>query len=147
MTSKSIYIYIYIYICVCVCVFVCVCVCFFHGSTTLLGLGLLIEHTSGQVISQSPQDTGTDASGGIQTRNTSKRPAADPRFRPSGHQDRPVRCHYTKIHWSTCKIHSELRQPDWAWMAPLYCMPYLKLTYISCTYLEILKKFKISTQH
>ena len=118
---------------ICICMYVCMCVCVYiyiyiyiymyfpHDSTTLLGLGLL---TSGRVItpSQRPLPYNTQLSQGTgfhvpsenQTRNTSKRPAAEPGLRPRGHRDRPVRYHYTRIHWSTSKIHSELRQPDWA---------------------------------
>jgi hypothetical protein len=83
------------------------------------------------------------ARGRIQIRNTSKRPAADPGLRPLGHRDRPVRYHYTKIHWSPCKIHSELRPPDWAWMAPRHYTSYIKLTYVSRTYLKIFKNSKL----
>jgi len=81
--------------------------------------------------------------GGIQTLNTSKRPAADPGLRPRGHRDRPVRYHYTNIHLSTCYIHSELRQLDWAWMAPRYYVSYIKLTYVSRTYLKMFKNSKL----
>ena len=121
-----------------------------HDSTTLLGLGLL---TSGRVItpSQRPLPYNTQLSQGTgflvrsenQTRNPSKRPAAEPGLRPRGHRDRPVRYHYTRIHWSTSKIHSELRQPDWAWMAPRYYMSYMKLTYVSRTCLNIFKISKL----
>jgi len=53
--------------------------------------------TSGRVISptqrsildntQNSQETGFNTSDGIQTRNPSKRAAADPRLRPRGHWD------------------------------------------------------------
>jgi hypothetical protein len=57
-----------------------------------------ITHSSGRVISptqrslsdntQHSQRTDTHVFGGIRTRNTCKRAAADPRLRPRGHQDR-----------------------------------------------------------
>ena len=122
-TNKTVYyilcrydhnLHTYMYVCMYVCIYIYIHThtYFPHGSTTLLGLGLLMEHTSGRVISpsqrplpyntQRSQDTSTHAPGGIQTLNTSKRLAADPGLRPRGHRDWPIRYHYTNTHLSTC---------------------------------------------
>ena len=115
--NSNIYIYIYMCVCVCVCVYlfvrVCgVCVCVFHGSTAPIGPGLphyrgftiTLRHTT---LGRIPLDAWSahrrdlhltthsihkrqnlHARGGIRTRNASKRAAANPRLRPSGHWHR-----------------------------------------------------------
>jgi len=96
-------------VCVCLCVCVCVCVCGSRGQTGPRPLCAEVSrshtihtHTLGGTPMdkgsarlkglpgniQYSQKTDTYATGGIRTRNPSKRTATDPRLRPHGHQDR-----------------------------------------------------------
>jgi len=57
-----------------------------HGSTTLVGPGLLsVEDSRSHSDTPHSQQTHIHAFGGIRTRNSSRRTATDPRFRPRWH--------------------------------------------------------------
>jgi len=83
-----------------------------HTQTDTHTLSLGHLRTSNRPVAESTtrqHTTDSYASGGIRTRNLSKRTAAHPRVRPRGHQDRPLRRSMKKYLWLILNVWRQAR--------------------------------------